>query len=520
LLGLILFVFGLEALWGGVDLPPLLMRMGSLVAERALAGEWWRFVSCTFLHGGALHVTLNAVALWMLGRSLEPLLGTPRFLFIYFASGLAGSAASSWFVSSQSVGASGAIWGLLGAHAALAFYPRPLLPLPLVGLARRAAATNLVFNLVVSFSPDIDAAAHLGGGLMGALLLVLMALSGGLSSHGRASRAAGFGVRAGAAVLAVTFMVGLVRGIIAGRPWQLDSKPELSRVDLPGSPWSVMLPRGQTRRASREGGASRGFGNLAQDPSVVDIRWVPLSDGPFEREPNEQLSILLQDLATVPDGLVELMPPRIVRVEARPARSYVAVRYRYVSNTELVLDSVVGLVDGARVSVEVTAWAALPRAFDGLAPRILRSFEPLSASTASLGEPSGVFHSGVSSPRRVGEGVQVRGERSLLDRWGAPFPESGTMDDTGLPEQRCPRAASPRAAASFRAVPLLAQRVERNVDDRSRRRQPKPCSSAASRARTQLSGMSRTGGQPALSPASPATCLAAYDTLGEHRRFV
>jgi hypothetical protein len=399
---------------------------------------------------------------------------------------------------------------LLGAHAALAFYPRPLLPMPMVGLARRAAATNLVFNLAISFSPDIDAAAHVGGGLMGALLLVLMALSGGLSSHGRASRSAGLGVRVGASVLAVTYLLGCVRGVIAGQPWQLDRAPELTRIDLPDSPWSVMMPRGQARRSSREGGASRGFGNLAHDPCVVDIRWVPLSDGPSELEPNEQLSILMHELATVPDGLAELVSPRIVRVEARPARSYVAVRYRYISNTELVLDSVIGVVDGARVSVAVTAWAALPHAFDGLAPRILRSFEPSAASSASLGEPSDVFHSGVSSPRRVGEGVKVRVERSLLDRGGEPFPESGTMDATVLP----------RAAASSRAVPLLAQRVERNVDHRSIRRQPKLCSNAASRARSELSGMSRTGRQPAPLTAPPTTCLAVYDTLGERRRLV
>jgi hypothetical protein len=402
-----------------------------------LAGEWWRLVACTFLHGGVLHVALNLVVLWVLGRSLEPIIGTWRFLFLYFASGLVGSAASSWFVESQSVGASGAIWGLLGAHAALAFYPRPLLPSALIGLARRSAATNLVLNVVNSFNPHVDAAAHVGGGLMGGLILVLMALSGGLSSHGRASPRAGVWLRAAAALLCVLFMVGCVRGIIAGRPWELDRAPQLSQVDLPGSPWSVAIPRGQTTRPAREGETSFVFGNLAHDPTVIDISWVQLSDGPSEREPREQLSIVLRQLATVPRGMQQLIPPRLVRDESRPARSHVAVRYRYISNAEVIHDSAIGIVDGTRVRVDVIAWESLPRAYEGLAERILRSFEPAAASTASLDESSSVFHSGVSSPPRVGEGVKVRVDRSLLGPSSEPFLELGTLGAQGCLERGC-----------------------------------------------------------------------------------
>lgn len=464
LVGAICIVFGLQALWGGVDLPPLLTRMGSLVPERVFAGQWWRLFACTFLHGGVLHVVLNLVVLWVLGRSLEPIIGTWRFLFIYFASGLAGSAASSWFVTSQSVGASGAIWGLLGAHAALAFYPRPLLPSALVGLARRTAATNLVLNLVNSFNPHVDAAAHVGGGLMGALIVVLMALSGGLSTHGRASPPAGAGLRAAAALLSVVFVAGCAGGIIAGRPWELDRAPQLSKVDLPGSPWSVAIPRGLTSRSASSEGTSLELGNLSHDPTVIDIGWVPLSDGPSEREPRDELSMILRQLATVPEGMQQLDPPRIVRDAARPARSHVAVRYRYVSNDEVVDDRAIGIVDGTLVRVDVIAWEALPRAYLGLAERILSSFEPAAASTASLGEPSSVFHSGLSSPRRVGEGVEVRVEGSLLGRSSEPFFDLGTMDaarclEEGCLEEGClePMRVGP--------VPLLAQRVERNVED-------------------------------------------------------
>jgi hypothetical protein len=340
-------------------------------------------------------------------------------------SGLAGSAASSLFVASQSVGASGAIWGLLGAHAALAFYPRPLLPPALVGAARRIAATNLALNLVNSFNPHVDAAAHVGGGLMGALILVLMAASGGLASHGRGAPPAGPWLRATAAALSLLFVLGCVRGMVAGRPWELDRPLELSRVELPGAPWSVALPRDPAAHSSNGERTSIELGDLSHDPVEIEISWAPASEGPSEREPRDELSLLLRQLARVPDGLRQLSPPRIVRNEARPSRSHIAVSYRYVSNDEVVNDRVIGIIDGTYVRVDVIAWAALPRAYEGLAARILGSLEPSTVSSASLREPSSVFHPGVSSPRRVGDGVQVRADRRLGRHANAPFLRAG-----------------------------------------------------------------------------------------------
>ena len=232
----IALVFALQYLWGGVDLPPLLRSMGSMVADRARAGEWWRYLSCTFLHGGLLHAALNTLVLWLLGRSVERLIGTARFLIIYFSAGLCGSLLSSWFVSSQSVGASGAIWGLLGAEMAMAFYPRPLLPPALVGIARRTATANLGLNLVNSFNPHIDFAAHVGGGLMGAGALVLLAATGQLSANGRAPARAGIGLQLIAGSLACLFVAGLSAAIITGRPWQLDAAPASSGFGCPAPP--------------------------------------------------------------------------------------------------------------------------------------------------------------------------------------------------------------------------------------------------------------------------------------------
>jgi membrane associated rhomboid family serine protease len=437
LLGSIAALFALQAGWGDTDLPPLLAHMGSLLGDPARRGEWWRYFSCTFLHAGVLHVGLNALVLYMLGRSLERFIGSTRFMLIYFASGLAGSVSSSLFVSSQSVGASGAIWGLLGAEAALAFYPRPLLPPALIGLSRRAAATNLGINLAISFNPHIDAAAHVGGGLMGAAVLVALALSGRLSSHGRAAPPVGWALRGVAGALAGAFAFGVVVAIMQGRPWELAAPPTLERVTLPGSPWSVEVPRGRSPR-QREPGRSLTFGSLERDASVVDIRWAPLASKAKEREPMDELASIANDLKELPAGLEQLIPPRIVKDGDRPERTVVTVRYRHSGDSDRVQELAVGLVDGNEVSVNVSGWAELPRAFEGLAARIFRSFEPASADSArragaTLGS---VFHSRVCVTGRVGGGRSAAA-------WQFP-PEPGRA--AGLHSARV-------AIASYRHVP-------------------------------------------------------------------
>jgi rhomboid protease GluP len=371
----IALVFALQFLWGGVDLPPLLRSMGSMVAERARAGEWWRYFSCTFLHGGLLHAALNTLVLWLLGRSVERFIGPARFLIIYFSAGLCGSVLSSWFVSSQSVGASGAIWGLLGAEMALAFYPRPLLPPALVGIARRTAAANLGLNLINSFNPHVDVAAHVGGGLMGAGVLVSLAATGHLSANGRAPLRAGIGLQLIAGSLACLFVAGLSTAIITGKPWQLDAAPALERVRLPGSPWSIEVPRDRSA-ADPDGGASS-FGNVAYDPSVVDVSWAPVPPHADEPDVTAELQLVQQRLARVPEGLEVVVPPRVVNTAdgALPG-PHVSVRYRYVQNPMVIDERVIGFVHGAMVRVDVTAWADLPGAYDGLARRVLGSFEP------------------------------------------------------------------------------------------------------------------------------------------------
>ncbi|MDQ2997647.1 MAG: rhomboid family intramembrane serine protease [Chloroflexota bacterium] len=139
-------------------------------------GEYYRFLTSMFLHGGLLHIGFNAWALYTLGPESERIYGTARFLAIYFIAGLAGSVASYALSPNRSVGASGAIFGLIGALAVFYHLSRELL-----GSAARqqlgSLITVIMINLFIGFSSGglIDNFAHLGGLAGGALLGWLLA---------------------------------------------------------------------------------------------------------------------------------------------------------------------------------------------------------------------------------------------------------------------------------------------------------------------------------------------------------
>ncbi|MFD0274985.1 rhomboid family intramembrane serine protease [Kitasatospora sp. NPDC127111] len=129
--------------------------------------QWYRLLTATFLHTQIWHVGSNMLVLWMLGPTLEAALGRLRFLALYLLSGLAGSAFAFLVAGDgmRSLGASGAVFGLLGATVVM--FKRVRAPLgPVVAL--------LVFNLIVTFSlrDVIDWRAHVGGLVAGALTAI------------------------------------------------------------------------------------------------------------------------------------------------------------------------------------------------------------------------------------------------------------------------------------------------------------------------------------------------------------
>src|SRR3954471_12779909 len=138
-----------------------LLLFGPAVA----AGDWWRLLSAGFLHQNLLHLGTNMLALYWLGRMIEPALGHARFLGIYFASLLCGSLGVLVFQpDAAAVGASGAIFGLFGAALVMARNRN-------INLMQSGLLPVLGLNLVITFIPGSHIAwgAHLGG-LVGGLV--------------------------------------------------------------------------------------------------------------------------------------------------------------------------------------------------------------------------------------------------------------------------------------------------------------------------------------------------------------
>jgi membrane associated rhomboid family serine protease len=140
---------------------PRLYDFGAKANAAIAAGEYWRLLTAAFLHGGWLHLLVNSYSLYVLGSLTEPVLGGARFLATYLVSALTGSLASYAFNPALGVGASGAIFGLLGAALYLSWRGTSE-RIPPAQLRNLGAWT--LYNLVYGFiNPTIDNAAHLGG---------------------------------------------------------------------------------------------------------------------------------------------------------------------------------------------------------------------------------------------------------------------------------------------------------------------------------------------------------------------
>ncbi|HKI86171.1 MAG TPA: rhomboid family intramembrane serine protease [Thermoanaerobaculia bacterium] len=170
LLALIAAVFVLEEASGGATSPRVLVQFGALYPPLVWAGQWWRLIAVLFVHVGLAHVALNGWALYQLGMLFEISFGSARMLAVYFACGLGSSLASLFWTRGLSAGASGAIFGLLGALLVFLLRHRQRLR-PEAKTLMIELAFWAVINIAYGFSnPAIDNAAHLGGCAVGALI--------------------------------------------------------------------------------------------------------------------------------------------------------------------------------------------------------------------------------------------------------------------------------------------------------------------------------------------------------------
>ncbi len=168
-------VFLAEIAGGGGGLTPhgssLVINFG-LFGPSVAEGEWYRLLTSGFLHASLFHIGFNMFALYFLGRILEPGIGTPRFLAVYFVSLFAGSLGATLLSPDNlTIGASGAIFGIFGATFVIARHR---------GIAGLASSVGviLVLNLVFTLgNPEISIGGHLGG-LAGGVLCALFIVAG------------------------------------------------------------------------------------------------------------------------------------------------------------------------------------------------------------------------------------------------------------------------------------------------------------------------------------------------------
>lgn len=173
LLGIIVVFFMGQMVTGGSllgDRVDELTIWGALTKPGILQGEWWRLVTPMFLHVGILHILFNGIALFALGIQVEQLMGSKRFLLIFFLTGIGGNLLSLLLNPVPSVGASGGIFGLLGALIAFFYRNRDRL-----GAWGQANLRSLLFTAGINFFitisiPQVNQLAHLGGLLAGLFL--------------------------------------------------------------------------------------------------------------------------------------------------------------------------------------------------------------------------------------------------------------------------------------------------------------------------------------------------------------
>ena len=149
-----------------------LIQMGAKVNVLINSGEIYRLLTSAFLHGGIIHIFFNMSALSIIGREVEAVYGNKRYIAIYIISALGGSVVSYLFKpNSISVGASGAIFGLLGAMLIFGLKERDKIGKQYLKNILETIVLNVIIGITI---PNIDNFAHLGGLIIGALTSLIL----------------------------------------------------------------------------------------------------------------------------------------------------------------------------------------------------------------------------------------------------------------------------------------------------------------------------------------------------------
>ena len=149
---------GLSILWGLSG--EALYRLGELLPFSTGLWVWWRVITAMFLHGGLIHIGFNMMVLMDIGPQVEEVYGSARYLFLYLATGVAGFMLTSWLGRYPSVGASGALLGLIGLMIAITMKRGGR---AMEDLRRRLISWVVTIFILGFFMKNIDNSAHFGG---------------------------------------------------------------------------------------------------------------------------------------------------------------------------------------------------------------------------------------------------------------------------------------------------------------------------------------------------------------------
>ena len=148
---------------------PKLLYLGANISDFVKMGEVYRIITCTFIHAGIIHLLCNMYSLYIIGSQLETFIGKARFIFVYIISAISGSLMSLIFTTGASVGASGAIFGLLGSLLYFGYHYR----IYLGSVLKNQIIPIIILNILLGFMlPGVDNAAHIGGLIGGYLATV------------------------------------------------------------------------------------------------------------------------------------------------------------------------------------------------------------------------------------------------------------------------------------------------------------------------------------------------------------
>ncbi len=176
LIGICVIMFILTYIFGrGSEGVYTLLLFGANSQALVRAGEVWRLLTSIFLHVDILHLLVNMYSLYVIGGQLETFLGKTKYLIVFLVSGIVGSLFSCVMHSVSSVGASGAIFGLLGSLLYFGYHYR----LYLGSVLRTQVIPIIIINLIIGFRlPGIDNFAHIGGLVGGYLITMALGVPG------------------------------------------------------------------------------------------------------------------------------------------------------------------------------------------------------------------------------------------------------------------------------------------------------------------------------------------------------